>query len=120
MRYFIWLLALIFFSFNLTFAEEEQPFIYDDQGKRDPFLSLVDKNGRYLLDSSLGDSTAGLNLSGILWDPQGKSSALINNQIVKIGETISGFTVTDISEDSVTVLKNDETYTINVLEGKEQ
>lgn len=106
-------LLLIFLLFQSSFVcaqQEEETFIYNDKGKRDPFVPLVDESGRYLLDEEGFCSFDDLSLSGILWDPEGKSSALINNQIVKIGESIGGFKVTDVTKDSVVLFKNGKEY----------
>ena len=106
MRNLILLLLSLFLSFNLEVAQAEEAFTYQDKGRRDPFRPLVDQNGRYLLETELDYSSGELNLSGILWDPQGKSSALINNQIVGIGESVCGFMVKDITKDSVTISRD--------------
>ena len=122
MKIFVLLLILFFLPHSLVFAQEEEPFIYTDKGKRDPFIPLVDENGRYLLDNEEFCTFDDLNLSGILWDPEGKSSALINNQIVKIGESIGGFKVTNVTKDSVVLFKDGKEYImrLSIEEEKEQ
>ncbi len=60
-----------FICVNPVCAQEEEPFIYTDKGKRDPFIPLVDENGRYLLDSEEFYTFDELNIAGILWDPEG-------------------------------------------------
>ena len=114
MKNFVLLLIFLLLQSSLVFAQEEEPFIYTDKGKRDPFVPLVDENGRYLLDSEEFCTFEDLNLSGILWDPKGKSSALINNQIVKTGESIGGFRVTNVTKDSVTLFKNGKEYILRL------
>lgn len=101
-------------KFNFIFAQDEEPFIYNDKGRRDPFFPLVDEHGKYRLDSGLPYSADQLNLSGILWDPQGKSSALINDEIVPVGESICGFKIVDIAKDSVTLSKDGREFTIRL------
>jgi len=120
MNQFIWILIFLLLTSSSAFGHEES-FNYEDKGRRDPFLSLVDKNGNYLLETELLYSSSELQLSGILWDPQGKSSALINNQVVKVGESIFGFVIKDIRKESVIVLKDDQEFILKVsVEGKEQ
>ncbi|MFX0211382.1 MAG: hypothetical protein ACFFDT_35715, partial [Candidatus Hodarchaeota archaeon] len=51
-----------------------------------------------------------LKLFGILWDPKGESSVLINDQIMREGESISGFVVQSIERDSVVIYKNGKEY----------
>ncbi len=79
----------------------------------------MDKDGRYLTEIELPSSSDVLNLSGILWDPEGKSSALINNQVVKIGESICDFTVDHISKDSVIISKEGKEFILKVSKEEE-
>ena len=121
MNQFIWILIFLLLTSSSAFGQIEQSFNYEDKGRRDPFLSLVDKNGNYLLETELVYSSSELQLSGILWDPQGKSSALINNQVVKVGESIFGFVINDITKESVVVSKDNQEFILRVsVEGKEQ
>ncbi|NQS99785.1 MAG: hypothetical protein HQ595_01775 [Candidatus Omnitrophica bacterium] len=108
------LLVLLLLSVSFSFAQSEEDFIYDDKGGRDPFFSLVDKHGKYLSVSNLGYSFDKLNLSGILWDAQGDSSALINNEIFSAGDSVDGFRIKEITQNSVIVDKDGREHTINV------
>ena len=114
MKSFIWLLIFLLLTFNSAFGQAEEAFIYEDKGKRDPFRPLVDEDGRYLLEADVIYSSDELNLSGILWDPQGKSSCLINDQIVRAGESIYGFTVKNITKDSVTISKDGREFILKL------
>ncbi len=114
MRHFIWLSIFLVLTFNSAFGQAEEPLVYDDKGRRDPFLPLVDENGRYLLEADVIYSSDELNLSGILWDPQGRSSCLINDQIARIGESIYGFMVKNITKDSVTISKDGKEYILRL------
>lgn len=108
----------LFWGIGLATAEEQGT--YNSQGRRDPFLPLVDEQGFYLADP-VSFSPDELSLSGILWDPQGKSSALINNKMVSVGETIYGCIITAITQDSVTLSKDGKEYIISISrKGKEQ
>lgn len=115
------LIICLFLSLSLVRGEEQNAaFTYNSQDKRDPFLPLVDENGFYLADTTLL-SPDELSLSGILWDPQGKSSALINNKMVTVGKAIYGFIIKDIAKDSVTLYKDGKEYIIRLSpKGKEQ
>ena len=55
------------------------------------------------------------NLMGILSAPD-YALAMIDNKILKIGETIGGFTVSEIGEDSVTLRKEDQVVTLTLRE----
>lgn len=120
MNNFVRLSILLIFVFGLAPLAAEEPFIYDDKGKRDPFVPLVDKDGHYLLDTGTLYSFDELKLFGILWDPEGKSSALINDEVLAVGEAISGFVVQDITKDKVVIYKNGKEYIMRLsIEEKE-
>jgi type II secretory pathway component PulC len=119
MKYWAWFLIFTSFTLNLAFAQDRVVFSYDEKGKRDPFHPLVDKDGRYLVEIELPFSSDVLNLSGILWDPQGKSSALINNQVVRVGDSIGGFAVKDISKDSVIISKDGKKFILKISKEEE-
>jgi len=114
MKSFIWLSIFLLLTFSFAFGESGEAFVYDDKGRRDPFRPLVDENGRYLLEADVVYSSDELNLSGILWDPQGRSSCLINDQIARVGESIYGFTVKNITKNTVTISKNGRDFILNL------
>ena len=73
------------------------------------------------MDTELPYTAGELKVSGILWDAQGRSSVLINNQVLVIGEFVSGFKVVDIARDSVSVSKDGREYIIRLsIEQKER
>ena len=57
----------------------------------------------------------GLTLGGIMWDKK-NPMAIINDNIVKIGDTVSGNTVVDIKQDKV--ILNDGSKDIELLLGQ--
>ena len=85
--------------------EQGVPFRYDAGDRRDPFMPLV-RDGRLVAigpGMRLGQSTP--VLYGILWDPAGRSIALINDAEVKAGDRIGDYEVKEIQHDAV-VLDN--------------
>ena len=53
----------------------------------------------------------GMSIQGIIWGgnfPQ----AIVNNKVVKVGDTIEGARITDIQKDGITVLFDNQQYTI--------
>jgi hypothetical protein len=52
---------------------------------------------------------------GILSTPD-RPLAMINSQILGVGETIGDFTVSEIGEDSVTMSRGDETVILRLTE----
>ncbi len=55
------------------------------------------------------------NLMGILSAPD-HSLAMIDNRILKVGETIRNFTVSEIGEDRVTLKRGDQTIVLRLME----
>lgn len=87
-----------------TQRNKGMPFILDKTSgeiteiKRDPF-SFGSWAGNQ------GNSASELFLKGIIWNID-KPSAVINDRVLFVGEVISGYKVTKISEDGV-ILEND-------------
>ena len=80
---------------------------YDANGKRDPFVPLL-RDGRFVGSAGSPSTThpSDLLLSGIVWDPAGRSFALINETEVAVGETIGGYQVIDIRRDAVVLVRD--------------
>ena len=96
---------LVLFFTNLVYAQES--FVYDDHGKRDPFLPLVSSAGivvTYDEDMSVND----LILEGVLADASGNNAAIINGKIVKTHDQIGPYEVDLIAADHVEFLKGTE------------
>ena len=84
------------------FAQEE--FFYDAKGKRDPFIPLVTPDGR-LLKLEQEEGATGLSLEGIIYDKNGTSCAIVNSEIVRIGDKVGEFQVLKIEEKGVIFIK---------------
>ena len=68
--------------------------------RRDPFTK----------GAAMGERS-GLTLSGILWDPNAPL-AILNGQMVRVGDEIGGYHVLEITQDHVAV--SDGTHTIDL------
>jgi hypothetical protein len=89
--------------------DEGKSFVYDDHGKRDPFLPLVSPSGvliRYETDLLISD----LALEGIMSGVNGKNLAIINGSIVDINDTVGQFTVYYINTESVVLKKGKQKF----------
>ena len=95
---------------SLAAAEEPSQktgFRYDAAGRRDPFMPLVLNNR---LVSTGGGGSRDLSqpvLRGILWDPSGRSIALIDELEAKVGDTVRGYRVAAIRRDEVVLESED-------------
>ena len=91
-----------------------KPFRYDPQGRRDPFAPLV-INGRLVgpKDTVHGQGDTPV-LYGILWDPGGKSLALINDGEVGVGDTVGDYKVLEIRRDAVVLSDGGEPVVLQI------
>jgi len=93
---------------NVLF-EEEFASIREEQSRRmmnsawvrDPFAS-----------GSGNGSLSGLSLSGIMWDPS-TPVAIINGELVNVGDTIDRYRIVSITKDEVSVTDGVETFQLN-------
>ncbi len=93
---------------------KEAPFVYDDHGRRDPFWRLVTPSGmimNYETDLSITD----LSLEGILMSQErDKCLAIINSQVLKIGQKIGPFEIVDIKEDAVSLKQGQQIFRLKI------
>jgi len=97
------------------FAQEI--FIYDSQGKPDPFTPWVTADGRLqILESQTRKAGSELSLEGIIFDKYGLSYAIVNGEVVKIGDTIDGYQVLKIEEKRAIFIKDGELKEVEIKE----
>ena len=91
----------------VSFAQAE--FVYDAKGKRNPFIPLVTPQGRLLkLDKQEATSVGGLAVEGIIYDKFGRSFAIVNTNVVGIGDSVGDYQVLKIQENKVIFIKDGE------------
>ncbi|MBU1043029.1 MAG: hypothetical protein KJ915_01370 [Candidatus Omnitrophica bacterium] len=78
---------------------------------RDPFLSS--KHPEEVKAIAIKKATVDLKVSGILWDDK-IPSAIINSNIVKIGDIVEGKTVVDIERNQVIVMEDGKILVIEL------
>jgi len=101
------LIYLFFFALICTSVFAEGEFVYDNKGKRDPFIPLVTPEGRLLkLDKLDTASPGGLSIEGIIYDKSGRSFAIVNTEVVGIGDFIGAYQVLKIFENKVVFIKD--------------
>ena len=79
--------------------------MYDDHGRRDPFLPLVGEGGNiisYETDFTISD----LVLEGIMAGAQGAHIAIINGRVVKTGDQLGNFFIQEVQPESVIIKKD--------------
>jgi len=91
-------------------GEEQSPASsYEPKGKRDPFVALV-RDGR-IVQASNDPSLKNFGepvLLGILWDPGGRSLALINDTEVTVGDAVGPYRVAEIRTDAVVLMSEED------------
>jgi hypothetical protein len=107
--------AILFISVDSLLAEET--FIYDSQGKPDPFSPWVTSDGRLqILESQGKKDSSELSLEGIIYDKYGLSYAVVNGEVVKIGDTIGGYQILKIEEKRVIFIREGELKEMEIKE----
>jgi|GEM_PF-1198046 len=83
-------------------------FIYNDHGKRDPFWRLVNAQGIVVnAERDPQSSSTTMVLEGIVYDDSGESVAMVNGNIVKVGDLVGMLVVKEITASSVVLQQGD-------------
>lgn len=99
---------------NAKDIDIEMPFVYDSNGKRDPFWRLVSPEGaivNYDADYLISD----LILEGIIAEEDGRSLAIINGRVVNVADLIGQFVVSEINTNKVILTKNGQEFELRLL-----
>ncbi len=118
MRIILLLLFLVLIGSNFSLANENN-FIYDSNGKRDPFVSLLNKNVK-LTDVRLLKSVEDIRVEGVIIDKKNGSGAVLNGNIIKVGEFLGGFKLMDVSQYYVILERDEKRYKIKFRDEIEQ
>jgi len=100
------------FAFAVGAMAQEQKTPYSYQGKRDPFMPLITPTG-YLLNLE-PEENAALRLEGIMYDQKGESMAIINGELVRVGEPVGDAIVSSIEPTKVTIIKDNQTVELEL------
>ena len=110
------LCCLCFLTVASVFADQSKPFVYHENGKKDPFGPLVSPSGG-INTSDFEATSSDIVLEGIVLDAQGKNLAILNGKIVKAGDKILSYTVGTISSNQVELINGQETLTVKIKKG---
>jgi hypothetical protein len=108
------LLLLLGLALPEVFGQDE--FVYNAQGKRNPFIPLVTPEGRLLkLDKQQESNQKGpLAIEGIIYDKLGRSFAIVNANVVGIGDMVGDYQILKIMENKVIFIRNGEPLEIEL------
>lgn len=111
-------LLLTFGFLSLCLAQEE--FVYDSQGKRNPFMPLISPDGRFLrLDKEDTKAKDDIMLEGIIYDKHGRSYAIMNSLVVGVGDFVEGYQLYKIDQEKVSLIKEGKVREV-LLDKKEE
>ena len=93
-----------------------EKFAYDSHGKRNPFIPLVTSAGVLLrLEDSEEKKPGGdLALEGIIYDEKGISYAIVNGNVVKVGDSVGDYQVLKVQKNKVVFIKNNQNFEIEL------
>jgi len=118
MRAVVAILIISFICPAVVLADKKVPagnFKYNSYGRRDPFVPLVGVKERRGTGGAASILTVeDISLQGILTNPDGTKSVVINGDIMKEGEKIELLKVVQIGENSVKVELNDTIYDLKL------
>lgn len=108
-------ISLFFLLVNLSLAFGQGKFIYDARGRRNPFIPLVTPEGRLLkLDKEDTASSGGLVIEGVIYDKFGRSFAIVNTEVVGIGDSVGDYQVLKIFENKVVFIKDGQPLEVEI------
>ena len=113
------MLFFCLFAACVTAYAQEEAFTYNSYGRRDPFVPLIGiqkKAGVGGVRSVL--TIDDLSLEGILVNPDGSKSVILNGDIMKEGQRIGRLTVEKIRTNDVTIKLNDVSYELKLYQEK--
>ncbi len=113
------LVSLILYLTSTGLGLCQEQACYDSASRRDPFIPLVTSDGRLLNLDAEKESKASLSIEGIIYDKNGVSYAVVNGNVVKIGDFVGDCQVLKIETNKVTFIKQGETQEI-ILKKEEE
>ncbi|MFH0731901.1 MAG: hypothetical protein V2A72_03140 [Candidatus Omnitrophota bacterium] len=91
-------------------------FVYNAEGKKDPFLPLVTEDGKISMGYDMIKTVEDIRLEGIAYDPEGESVAIINGMILKRNDMVGEMKLIRINSDSVVFFYDKNEYVIMLTE----
>ena len=109
--------SLFTFHFSLfTFSFAQEQFVYDAKNKRNPFIPLVTPEGRLLTLEQDEKAMNSLLVEGIIYDKNGLSYAVVNGEVIKVGDGINNYQVLRIEKNRVIFIKDGQPTEVKLKE----
>jgi len=112
---FMFLLCALQFAFY-AFSFAQGQFTYDAKNKRNPFIPLVTPDGRLLKLEQDENAMNSLAVEGIIYDKNGLSYAVVNGEVVRVGDTINNYQVLKIERNRVIFIKEGQPTEVKLKE----
>jgi hypothetical protein len=95
------------------FAWAQEQFIYDEKGRRNPFIPLVTADGR-IINLEKQEKKGEILIEGIIYDKHGLSYALVNGEPVQVGDKVGDYQVLKVEQDKVIFIKEGELFAVEL------
>jgi hypothetical protein len=109
------LLAITACMHGIAFAAGGH-YLYDDRGKRDPFVPLIGVDEKTVETLEDVMNVEDIRLQGIAKDAAGRKMAIMNNEMVREGQTVGRVTLLAIDKTTVSVVMFDVEYEVELQE----
>jgi len=109
------ILIYIFLFLNTNIGAEQ--FIYKPQDRRDIMFPLVDDSGN-IINFRENIALAEINLEAIIYNPEGKSLAIINGEVYKENDLLGEYRIVKIYKKKV-VFEDEDGKKIELILGEE-
>lgn len=111
------LMVLLCVFYTLPAALAFGVFTYDATNSRDPFEPLVGASAAASKGVSKGINSIGdIVLQGIIMESESTGSAILNGEVVKVGEKIGNVTVEEVKPNRVIIDINGEKHELALYE----
>jgi hypothetical protein len=90
-------------------------FLYEAQGRRDPFFVLVTPDGRIIEPPESKERTEGLpRLEGLMYDAKGISYAVMDGEVFRAGDMAGDYQIIRIDSNKVIMQKADRVFEVEL------
>jgi len=99
-------------------SEESLKSDYDSEGRRDPFVPLVGVSQKDIVRRGVWNvlSVDDIFLQGIVINPDGTRSAVVNGEVIKEGESIDQVLIKTVGENNIIVEINGRLHELKLYE----
>ncbi len=95
-------------------AKKDTGFIYKINNPREPFMPLVSADGTVVNLEPQSD-ISDIHLEGIIFDPGGKSYAVINGNVIAENDSVGNFKLKEIKKDKIILQNGENTHIIELI-----